>query len=70
MAVEQLKLKEKVSAEDWENFYMGDDGKFTMYMDLVNRQYGKNSTTPKDERNYFSFMGENLKLMFKDVNSH
>lgn len=70
LAVEQLKLKEKVTPEEWEKFYMGDDGKFTMYLDLVKGQYGKNSTTPIYERNYFSFMGISLKLMFKNINKY
>jgi len=50
LAIEQLNLKSIVSAEDWENYYMGDDGQFTMYLDLVEMKAAKNSTTPKEKR--------------------
>ena len=50
LATSQLKLKEYLSKEDWEKYYMGDDGTATMYVDLVEGKYGVNSTTPYDKR--------------------
>lgn len=50
LAVEQLCLKDIVNKRDWERSYMGDDGKFTMYVDLVSETFGVNSTTPLSER--------------------
>ena len=44
-AIKQLKLQRFFSKEEWEKFYMGDDGKFTMYVDLVKKQYAKSSTS-------------------------
>lgn len=41
LAIEQLKVKRLMSEEEWNEFYMGDDGKFTMYIDLVNKQFAK-----------------------------
>ena len=41
LAIEQLKVKRLISEEEWNEFYMGDDGKFTMYIDLVNKQFAK-----------------------------
>lgn len=43
LALEQLDIQHKVSAEIWETHYMGDDGKFTMYFDAVNMTYAMNS---------------------------
>lgn len=45
LAIEQLKIKDKMSGEDWETFYQGDDGTCTMYVDLVKRQFAKTSTS-------------------------
>lgn len=50
LAVEQLNLKSCVSAEEWEKYYMGDDGQFTMYLDLVEMKAAINSTTLKERR--------------------
>lgn len=48
LATEQLKLKEFVNDDTrWEQSYMGDDGKFTMYVDMVNEVCAKNSTSTK-----------------------
>ena len=41
LAIEQLRVKRLMSEEEWNEFYMGDDGKFTMYIDLVNKQFAK-----------------------------
>lgn len=43
LAIEQLNVKRLMSDEDWSEFYMGDDGGFTFYIDLVEQKYGKNS---------------------------
>lgn len=45
LALEQLKIQEKVDPNIWDNFYCGDDGKYTFYVDLVEQVYGKNSTS-------------------------
>ena len=36
--------------EEWNEFYMGDDGGFTFYIDMVDGTFGKNSLTPENER--------------------
>lgn len=41
----QLNLKELVSQEVWDKHYMGGDGKFTMYVDLVKNQFAISSTS-------------------------
>lgn len=41
MAIEQLEVKRLMSGEDWDEFYMGDDGNHTMYVDLVNQKFAR-----------------------------
>lgn len=43
LAITQLDVKRLMSEEDWEEFYMGDDGKYTFYIDMVDGTFGKNS---------------------------
>jgi MoaA/NifB/PqqE/SkfB family radical SAM enzyme len=47
LAIKQLDLKRILSDKEWDEFYMGDDGQFTMYIDLVKRQFANNSTSIK-----------------------
>jgi hypothetical protein len=65
LAIEQLNVKSLLSDEEWEEFYMGDDGTMTFYLDLVEGTFGKNSLTPESER----FAIENLSIdeMFKMI---
>ena len=50
LALEQLKIKESgiLSEDEWDEFYMGDDGNYTFYIDLVKGEFAKNSIS--DER--------------------
>lgn len=43
LAITQLDVKRLMSEEDWEEFYMGDDGNYTFYIDMVEGIFGKNS---------------------------
>ena len=43
LALEQLDIQSLLTPEEWERFYMGDDGSFTFYIDLVRRTFSKNS---------------------------
>lgn len=43
LALTQLDIKRILSEQEWEEFYMGDDGGFTFYIDLVNGTFAKNS---------------------------
>lgn len=43
LAIEQLAIRLMMSEEKWNEFYMGRDGDFTMYIDLVNNTYARDS---------------------------
>lgn len=43
LALEQLHIKSMLSEDEWNSFYMGDDGQYTFYVDLVNKTFSKNS---------------------------
>jgi len=45
LALEQLDIKNMVTEDEWKNFYMGDDGDFTMYIDAVKKEYALSSTS-------------------------
>lgn len=45
LAIKQLDPKRLMTEEKWKEFYMGDDGKFTMYVDLVNKKFAKSSVS-------------------------
>ena len=44
LSIKQLNVKELLTDKDWNEFYMGDDGQHTMYIDLVERQFAQSST--------------------------
>lgn len=47
LAIQQLNLKRFFPQKEWDTFYMGDDGTFTMFLDLVERKYTTSSTSSK-----------------------
>ena len=50
LAIKQLNVKSLMTDEEWNEFYMGDDGGFTFYIDMVDGTFGKNSLAPENER--------------------
>jgi len=67
LAIEQLHVKSHVSKGTWETHYMGDDGRFTMYIDLVEGTYATNSTTPYEERLTIPENDQDVSEMFKNI---
>lgn len=41
LALNQLCVKDQMRPEDWNRFYMGDDGMHTMYIDLVKNEFAR-----------------------------
>ena len=62
LALSQLEVKNLVSDEEWQKFYMGDDGESTMYVDLVEQKFARSSTST--ER--FDLL-DNIEDMFKQI---
>lgn len=48
LAIEQVDAKRLMTEEQWEEFYMGNDGEFTFFIDMVNGKFSKNSCTIKN----------------------
>ena len=45
LAIEQLEVQKILTAEQWNEFYQGEDGTHTMYVDLVKQEFAKTSTS-------------------------
>lgn len=50
LALEQLDVRRLLSDRQWEEFYQGEDGTSTYYIDMVERKFAKSSTVPFDKR--------------------
>lgn len=50
LAIEQLDVKRLLSDSEWNEFYQGDDGTSTYYIDMVERKFAKSSTAPFEKR--------------------
>lgn len=50
LALKQLETKRLLSEDQWNEFYMGDDGSHTMYIDCINKQFARSSVAPIEDR--------------------
>lgn len=50
LAIDQLEVKKLMSQEEWDEFYMGDDGSMTYYIDMVEQKFARSSTADFDKR--------------------
>ena len=50
LALNQLEVKRLLTEDEWNEFFMGNDGSHTMYIDCINKQYAKSSTAPIEDR--------------------
>ena len=50
LALDQLQVKRFLTENEWNEFYMGDDGTSTYYIDSVAHKFSKNSVAPLNER--------------------
>lgn len=67
LAIEQLHIKEQwgnLSDGEWDEFYAGDDGTITYFIDMVERKFAKSSTAPFDKR--YDLL-DNVDDMFKII---
>lgn len=63
LAIKQLDVRSLMDESTWKQFYMGDDGKFTMYIDTVNCEYAVSSTST----NRYKYTDESIETMFNTV---
>lgn len=64
LAIEQLDIRRLISDEDWNEFYMGDDGTVTFYIDMVERKFARSSMADFDKR--YDLM-DSVDDMFKKI---
>ena len=50
LALKQLETKRLLSEDQWNEFYMGDDGSHTMYIDCINKQFARSSVARVEDR--------------------
>lgn len=50
LAIEQLNVSRLLTEKEWDEFYQGEDGSSTYYIDMVERKFAKNSTASFDKR--------------------
>lgn len=43
LAIKQLNVQRILTPDEWDEFYMGDDGGYTFYVDMVKGEFAKNS---------------------------
>lgn len=46
LAIEQVGIRNLLTDDEWDEFYMGDDGTSTFYIDMVERKFAVSSTAP------------------------
>jgi hypothetical protein len=49
LAIEQLNVRRILSDEEWDSFYLGDEGTASMYVDLVTGKFGVSSLCKESE---------------------
>ena len=62
LSVEQLELKTLLRKDVFQQVYMGDDGTFTMYIDLVKNEFAQSSTSPRKQID-----SNDIRLLFRNV---
>ena len=65
LAIEQIELKKMLDPEVYKQIYMGGDGTFTMYVDLVENKYAVSSTSERHD--IFSNNIDNLFAKVREI---
>jgi MoaA/NifB/PqqE/SkfB family radical SAM enzyme len=66
LSLKQLNIKDKLSKEEWQEFYQGDDGNISFYVDAINEKISKSSleTTMLPLKDDIREMFKNIKENF------
>lgn len=62
LAISQLHVQNIVTEQQWDSSYMGNDGQYTMYIDLVKNEYAVSSTSERH-----AIVHDNIEDMFRSV---
>ena len=65
LAIEQLNVKRLLNEKEWNEFYQGDDGTSTFYIDAVSQKFAQSSTAPFDKR--FDIKNLTVDEMFQKI---
>lgn len=63
LAIEQMRLSRLFTPEGWSKFYMGNEGTFSMYIDMVKEEYASHSTSP----DRYPVNGQSIRDMFQHI---
>lgn len=66
LALNQLEVKRLLTDDEWNEFFMGNDGSHTMYIDCINKQFARSSTAPIEDRRELL---DDIKPMFDYIRS-
>lgn len=66
LALNQLDVKRILTEDEWNEFYMGDDGGYTFYIDLVNGTFSKNSIS----QDRYPIGEKSIDDMFRFIQEH
>ena len=67
LAIEQLELKKIIPEDVWAKNYLGKDGNFSMYIDLVRETYSDCSLVARDNQRSLKDVGFNIRKAFEDI---
>lgn len=62
LALKQLHIQSQIPEDEWQTAYMGEDGQFTMYLDMVKEEYAVSSTSAREP-----IFSNDIKELFKRV---
>jgi organic radical activating enzyme len=65
LSLKQLDVKRLMTEEEWNRFYMGDDGTHTLFVDMVERIFAKSSTN-LNRRSILTNMNEMFQIIKSD----
>lgn len=67
LAIDQLKVKSKLTKEQWEQYYMGDEGSSTFYIDMVHETFARSSMDTKEFSIEIATSHDNVDWMFNFI---
>ena len=62
LAIKQLQPQLLITCTEWEHLYMGEDGQYTMYLDMVKEEYAISSTSKRSP-----ITSNNINDLFKEI---